>query len=136
MKSRKLSLDEKAQSGEPGRPAFLARPKGAPIYHGFPIVAETETDGWIYGAITEFEDPNGCEDGDAFIVAPDDSRAGLVWAVGEGKISEICLPDKGRWGVYEVWFPRIIKTKEDLIFNFRSVLPQLKEIYERVKKQK
>jgi hypothetical protein len=136
MKSRKLSLEKEAQSGESGKPAFLARPKDAPVYHGFPIVPETETDGWFYGAITEFEDSNGCEDGDAFVVAPDGSRAGLVWSVGEGTISEICSPDKGRWGVYQIWFPKVIKTKDDLIFNFQTVLPQLKEIYERIKKQK
>ncbi|MGA9451129.1 MAG: 3-deoxy-8-phosphooctulonate synthase [Verrucomicrobiia bacterium] len=136
MKSRKLSLDEEAQSGEPGKPAFLARPKGAPVYYGFPVVAETETDGWVFGTITEYEDPNGCEDGDAFVVAPDGTRAGLVWKVGEGEISEICPPDEGRWGVYQVWFPKVIRTKDDLIFNFRSTLAQLKQIYERVKQKK
>jgi len=54
----------------------------------------------------------------------------------QGTISEICSPDKGRWGVYQIWFPKVIKTKDDLIFNFQTVLPQLKEIYERIKKQK
>jgi hypothetical protein len=136
MKSRKIVLDENAKSAEPDKPAFLARPKDAPVYHGFPLVPETETNGWIFGSITEFEDPSGCEDGDAFVVAPDGSRAGLVWEVGEGQISEICSPDKQRWGVYAIYFPKRIKTKDDLIFNFRSVLPQLKEIYERVKNRK
>jgi hypothetical protein len=28
-----------------------------------------------------------------------------------------------------------IKAKADLVFNFRSVLPQLKEVYERVKRE-
>jgi hypothetical protein len=135
MKSRKLSLDEKAISDDLGKPAFLARPKAAPIYHGFPIVPETETDGWFFGAITEFEDTNGCQDGDAFVVAPDGTRAGLVWSVGEGNTSEILPSDKDRWGVYQVWFTMPIKTKADLIFNFRSVLPQLKEVYERVKRE-
>ena len=135
-KSKKLLLDEGAVPGESEKPAFLTRPKGAPVYHGFPIVPETETDGWYYGAITEYEDPNGCTDGDAYVVAPDGSRAGLVWDVGTNKISEICPPDKGRWGVYQVWFPRPTKTTEDLIFNFRSVLPALKDIYERLKKHK
>lgn len=128
-------MDKMAVSSELGKPAFLARPEGAPVYYGFPIVPETETDGWFFGAITEFEDPNGCQDGDAFIVAPDGTRAGLVWDVGEGKASEICPPTQDRWGVYQVWFPRTIKTKADLIFNFRSVLPELKEIYERVKRK-
>jgi hypothetical protein len=136
MKSRKLVLDREAKSAEPDKPAFLTRPKDAPVYHGFPIVPETETDGWIFGAITEFHDPNGCKDGDAFVVAPDGTRAGLVWTVGKGKTSEICPPDKDRWGVYQIWFPKVIKTKDDLIFNFRIVLPQLKEIYERIKNQK
>lgn len=133
---KKLILDKNAVSNETGKPAFLKRPDGTPVYYGFPIVAETETDGWFYGAITEFEDPKGCEDGDGFVIAPDGARAGLVWNVGEGKISEIMPPEKDRWGVYQIWFPKTIKVKDDLIFNFRSVLPQLKEVYGRIKNRK
>jgi hypothetical protein len=42
-------------------------------------------------------------------------------------------PDEGRWGVYAVWFPRVVKTVDDLVFNFRHVLPELKKKCEEVK---
>jgi hypothetical protein len=37
-------------------PGFLARPEGAPVYHGFVIIEESRIDGWVFGAITEYED--------------------------------------------------------------------------------
>jgi hypothetical protein len=110
-----------------------SRPEGAPVYHGFVLVEETRTDGWCFGAITAFEEPEGCEAGDGFVVAPDGSRAGLVWEVGAQGIQEVLSPDEGRWGVYAVWFPRAVKTAEDLAFNFRHVLPELKKKYEEIK---
>ena len=39
---------------------------------------------------------------------------------------------KGRWGVYQVWFPRPVYTVDDLVSNFRSVLPQLQKIHAKV----
>jgi hypothetical protein len=118
-----------AESADPALPAFLARPKGAPVYHGFPLVEETRTDGWCYGAITAFQDPVGCDAGDGFVVAPDSSRAGLVWSVGTFPAQVICEPDAERWGVYSIAFPRAIRTVEDLVDCFRAVLPELKAIY-------
>ena len=50
--------------------------------HYGPFVAETLTDGWCYGVITEFlrpDLPGGCDSGDGFVVAPDGSYCGLVW---------------------------------------------------------
>jgi hypothetical protein len=34
---RPLAVDRQAESADPGLPAFLARPPGAPVYHGFPF---------------------------------------------------------------------------------------------------
>ena len=133
LKSRPLKLDASAASASPELPAFLARPKGAPVYHGFPIVPETMTDGWCFGAITEFANADGCDSGDAFVIAPDGSRAGLVWEVGEGQPVEILKADDSRWGVYAIYFPRAIHTTDDLVGCFRAVLPQLQKIYERVR---
>jgi hypothetical protein len=130
--SHPIKVDESAASADEKLPAFLARPAGAPVYHGFPIVPESETDGWFFGAITEFIDPAGCTDGDAYVIAPDGSRAGLVWDVGEGDIREISPPEKERWGVYQVWFPHPVRTIDDLVSNFRSVLPQLQSIHAKV----
>lgn len=114
--------DPNAESSDPSKPAFLVRPEGAPVYYGFPLVEATRTDGWCFGAITAFEDPDGCDCGDGFVVAPDGSRAGLVWEVGEFPVREVCGPDDGRWGVYAVWFPKVVRSVEDLVECFRSVL--------------
>ena len=133
LKSKSLKLDDTAAPASPELPAFLSRPEGAPIYHGFPIVPETLTDGWCFGAITEYASADGCNSGDAFVVAPDGSRAGLVWEVGEGEPSEILKPDDLRWGVYAICFPRAIRTTDDLVACFRAVLPRLQKIYEKVR---
>jgi hypothetical protein len=131
--SKHLLTDKQASSANPNLPAFLARPDGAPVYHGFPLVEETRTRGWCFGAITEFENLEGCEYGDGFVIAPDGSRAGIVWEVGEQEIQEVLPPDAERWGVYGVWFPRVVRTIDDLIFNFRYVLPALEKKYEEVR---
>lgn len=133
--ARRLLIDKEAISENPSLPAFIARPTGAPAYHGFSIVTETETDGWCFGAITEFESDTGCDSGDGFVVAPDGSRAGIVWEVGAGDLQSICSPDDSRWGVYAVWFPLPVRTADDLVKNFRAVLPDLKRKYLEVKSQ-
>lgn len=125
-KGKRMVLDAAAQSADPSLPAFLAKPPGAPVYHGFPIVPETSTDGWVYGAITSFEGPEPETEGDGFVVAPDGSRAGIAWATDTSEFYEIMPPDEGRWGVYGVCFPRPVSGLADLVFNFRAVLPLLK----------
>lgn len=72
-----------------------------PVYHGFPLLEATRSeDGWCFGAITKFEAAEGVETGDAFVEAPDGTRAGIVWGVGDGKISQVLPPEPARWGVY------------------------------------
>ena len=128
-KPRRLTLDPAAKSADPSNPAFLAKPVGSPVYHGFVVVPETFIDGWVLGEITPFL---GEENGDGFVVAPDGSQAGLVWEVGEGDFTEIMPATPERWGVYAVWFPQAMKTVEDLTANFRVVLPALQAAYGRV----
>lgn len=130
---KSILQDSEAQSADPKLPAFLARPEGAPAYYGFPLVPETETEGWIYGAITAFEHPSGCDSGDGYVQAPDGSRAGLVWGPDEGHMEEYLAPDENRWGVYGVRFPRPVKTVDDLVFNFRAILSDLQHKYAEVK---
>ena len=132
-KSLLLTLDSLAESADPNLPAFLARPEGAPVYHGFPLIEATETEGWYFGAITELVG-EGIEYGDGFVQSPDGSRAGLVWQVGEGQIETVCESSEDRWGVYSVWFRRPIHQIEDLVKNFRDILPELKRIHERVRR--
>lgn len=127
MEGRKIRLDGSAASADPNLPAFLARPPGAPAYHGFPVIPETETDGWLLGVITDYECEEPQTEGDAFVIAPDGSRAGIAWATDTPDFYEILPPDDLRWGVYGVRFPYAVGSLEDLIANFRAVLPRLKE---------
>ncbi len=131
----RMRLDPSAAPAGKDLPAFLARPKGAPAYFGFPLIDATRVDGWCLGVITEFEDPSGCTEGDAFVEAPDGSRAGIVWDVGGGSATVISPPDGERWGVYGVSFPKPIRTVEDLAAAFRTVLPQLKGLYTRARSE-
>ncbi|MFJ7886477.1 3-deoxy-8-phosphooctulonate synthase [Lysinibacillus xylanilyticus] len=105
------------------------------VYRSFSVVKETEADGFIYGDITDHfyfdtEEADGCLSGDGFVQAPDGSRAGIVWELDkEPFVSVILEREEDRWGVYNVGFVKPIKTMDDLIFNFRTVLPLLKEAY-------
>lgn len=73
-KGRPLNLDPEAASADPSLPAFPAKPPGAAAYHGFRQL-DVEVDGFRWGMITDFlAEPD--TDGDAFVVAPDGSRAG------------------------------------------------------------
>ncbi len=134
-RGRAIVTDPKAQGADPSLPAFMARPADAPIYHGFPIIEESATDGWRYGAITAFEGAEGEDGGDGFVIAPDGSRAGVVWSLTNPTFEEISPPEKGRWGVNGVRFPKRVTSKQDLIENFRAVLPLFKAQYERIKRK-
>jgi hypothetical protein len=46
---RPLAIDPDAESARPGEPAFIARPEGAPVYYGFPILDDVEVDGFKLG---------------------------------------------------------------------------------------
>jgi hypothetical protein len=124
-----VRVDPLAESANPNLPAFIAIPKGAPAYHGFPLLAHSEKEGFSFGVITE---PNGetpASWGDAFAVAPDGSRAGIVWQA-EGEPSPVvCSPSPDRWGVYAFRFRRSVRNEQDLIENLHEVLPQLKAFY-------
>jgi hypothetical protein len=45
--------DPDAVSASPDLPAFIARPPGSPAYYGFPLLADSEKDGYVFGVITE-----------------------------------------------------------------------------------
>lgn len=134
MVGRKVRHDEGAESADANLPAFIARPADAPAYHGFTVVPETETEGWVLGVISDFECDEPQTEGDAFVIAPDGSRAGIAWATDTPDFYEIMPPDKGRWGVYGIRFPRAVGCLDDLVANFRAILPQLKKRYEDIKR--
>src|SRR5215470_12816961 len=86
-KGKPVAVDHNAVSASPTEPAFVAPPKGAPVYHGFVVLEDVSVEGFTFGAITDF-DAEPCDVGDAFIVSPDGSRAGLVWEVSQTRYFE------------------------------------------------
>jgi hypothetical protein len=70
-----IALDPDAKSADPGLPAFLARPEGAPLYHGFPVVEGVEVEGFRIGMLTDFA--SSPDEGDTYVITPDGSRGGL-----------------------------------------------------------
>jgi len=121
-----LRLDPSAASASADLPGFLARPAGAAVYHGFTIIEASRIDGWVFGTISDYEDPNGCDFGDAFVIAPDGRRAGIVWQVDQFEPRVVCPPDKDRWGVYGFAYPTPIKTTADFVKMCHSFLPELR----------
>ncbi len=128
-KGQRLRTDDAAPSADPKLPAFIAKPQNAPVYHGFALLENSEHEGFVFGTITE---PNGAEPaewGDAFVVAPNGSRAGIVWQIGEGEPSVVCEPSEGRWGVYSFYFKGPISSEAELVAHLRPTVPILKAYY-------
>ena len=64
----------------------------------------------------------GNDGGDAFVVAFDGSRAGIIWEVGESKI-EVSIPPNDRWGVFHVGFARRVHDEGDWWNNSENGSP-------------
>ncbi|MGH9532456.1 MAG: hypothetical protein ACRD2Q_08680 [Terriglobales bacterium] len=125
-KGQPLALDLNARSATPDLPAFLNRPAGAPVYHGFEVT-DLVVDGFTFGKITDFE-TEPAEEGDAFIIAPDDSRCGLNWYVQPEPLFREVMPiEAGRWGVWDVGFAYPMTSRENVRKNLEAILPQLRE---------
>jgi hypothetical protein len=121
-----LRVDPSAESANPEEPPFVAPPGGAPVYHGFPILDDVDVDGFTLGMITDWEaEPSSY--GDAFVVAPDGSRAGLDWEVMKGRRCEaVCEVTTDRWGVWYVRFPHAMDSRDSARRNLAYVLPDLR----------
>lgn len=134
-KRRPLALDPTAVSASATEPAFVAVPEGEPVYYGFRVLSDVVVDGFTFGTITDFEaEPATC--GDAFVIAPDGSRAGLVWEVSELQcFEEVCPIELTRWGVWAVAFVHPMRTREDARINLAAILPKLKPKWELWKRQ-
>ena len=123
---RPLAIDEQAESADPALPAFLARPAGTPVYHGFPVVDGAEVDGFRLGMITDWLSEPAMA-GDAYVVAPDGSRAGLVWESGcAAYFRPVLAPEQGRWGVWAVGLPLPMTTVEEARSYLAALVPQLR----------
>ncbi|MBU0761022.1 MAG: 3-deoxy-8-phosphooctulonate synthase [Nanoarchaeota archaeon] len=136
IKGRPMVLDEEAKSSTK-EPAFLTPPKGAKVYHGFPLIKEVNKDGFTFGAITEFLGyDKGCSDGDAFVEAPDGSRAGIAWETGKKfETQRVGKNESSRWGVYYFMIPFKIRSMEDMQKAFEMMLPELKSQHKKWKKE-
>ena len=101
-------VDPEAESASSDLPEFIAVPADAPAYYGFPLLQGSELEGWAFGVITS---PVGDEPrvwGDAYVVAPDGSRAGIVWrAAGDPEPGIVCPASEGCWGVYGLSFRQL-----------------------------
>ena len=129
-KSKPVAIDHDAVSASPTEPAFVAPPKGAPAYHGFVVLEDVTLEGFTLGAITDFE-AEPCDAGDAFIVAPDGNRAGLVWEVSVTTyMEEVRAFEPSRWGVWAVSFPYPMDNRANARKNLAVVLPQLRARWE------
>jgi hypothetical protein len=128
---RPLAVDHTAAaSASQIEPGFIARPPRAPVYHGLQVLRDVVVDGFTFGKITDFE-TEPCEYGDAFVIAPDDSRAGLVWEVSDKRhFQEICPLEPNRWGVWGVTFTLTMTSHDNVRKNLDSILPALKTRWE------
>jgi hypothetical protein len=98
---RPLAIAATAQTASPTEPAFVARPEGAPVDQGFVVLEDVAAGGFTLGKITDFEAEPG-DEGDAFVIAPDGSRAGLVGEGCDPSYFRVGLPSKLAGGVYGV----------------------------------
>ena len=126
---RPLALDPDADSADPDLPAFLARPEGSPVYHGFPVLDDVEVDGFKLGKISDWE-AEDMDIGDAFVVAPDNSRCGLVWSIGNPEgLRQVRPPEPIRRGVWGVVFEHKMSSREQARRNLAALVPQLRPIW-------
>lgn len=107
-----------------------ARSEEASAYYGFEILGDVTVEGFRLGKITDFE-AEPTETGDAFIVAPDGSRAGLVWEVSSENYFEEVMGKSGSWGVWAVSFPHPMTSPDNIRRNLESILPELKKEWEK-----
>jgi hypothetical protein len=123
---RPLAVDPDAQSASPTEPAFVARPVGASVYHGFVVLDDVTSEGFTLGKITDFE-AEPCGEGDAFVIAPYGSRAGVVWEVCAPPYFEAVMAVEAiGWGVWGVGFRLPMNSRENARRNLESILPELK----------
>jgi hypothetical protein len=121
-----IKQDPEASSAS-NLPAFIDPLAGAPLYHGFALWKDVRVEGFTFGVITDFEETE-TDWGDAFVVAPDNSRAGLVWSISNTpSLDQVMPPGQRRWGVWGVSFDAPMKTKEDARRNLAKIVPQLNE---------
>jgi hypothetical protein len=128
--ARLLATDPDAVAATPGLPAFVAKPRGAPVYYGFRVLDDVDVDGFKLGMISDWEARPGMESGDAFVVAPDGSRCGLNWYRSpEPTVTEARRIDLDRWGVWNAGFPYPMDSRANATRNLAAVLGPLRDAW-------
>jgi tetratricopeptide (TPR) repeat protein len=128
---RPPAIDMSAESATPDMPSFAAPPAGAQPYHGFPLLENVTASGFRLGMITNFlAFPESR--GDAYVIAPDGSRAGLVWEETDHTYFEQAGPiSEDRWGVWAAGFIYPMRSKEDARKNLETIVPGLRDAWQR-----
>ena len=99
-----------------------------PAYDPSGTIPQSELEGWKLGYIASpWPGPWPKRNGDLFVVDPEGWQAGLAWESSGPRIKSILGPSEHRWGVFQVLFPMPVMCEQDLIRNFHTVLPYLKE---------
>jgi len=107
--------------------SFRAWRARTPVYEGCPILEDVCIDGFQLGKITDFEAAPSAF-GDAFVVAPDGSRAGLIWAVSVSPyFAQAAAFEAHRWGIWSVSFRWPMTSRDNARRNLESIVPQLKQ---------
>lgn len=129
--TRPPALDITAESATPDMPSFAAPPAGAKPYHGFPLLDNVEASGFRMGMITNFlAFPE--THGDAYVIAPDGSRAGLVWEETDRTYFEQAGPiSEDRWGVWAAGFIYPMRDRADARKNLETIVPGLRDAWQR-----
>lgn len=84
-----------------------------------------EAEGFRLGTISAL---GPADFGDAFIIAPDGSRAGLVWELGDSEdVHEAYPPSAGRWGVWNVELPHRMTSSAAAQRNLEAIVPRLRD---------
>lgn len=98
------------------------------LYDTSKLIVASEAEGWMLGYIgMPWSGPWPKHSGDLFVVDPSGGQAGIAWEVSGTDIQTILGPSPGRWGVYQVRFPILVMSEQDLTRNFHTVLPLLKQ---------
>jgi hypothetical protein len=101
-------------------------------YEEYPLIYETETEGFVYGAIIPMEP--GREAGAGFIEAPGGARAGLQWERSDTPfIMRIEPPDDSHWGLYRVGFIHPGDSVANLTANLAELVPRLRILHRRAR---